>query len=211
MKKIAVLIIVMSLTITLVPQIVYSASESYVIGSITGTHRELPGYYYRHPYLLASGRDEVEFVGFRLINVENGKKYRIRPNHLSYFYQGLPGGEYTLTRKRNDRPNYKEPKIIDIFRFTVEPGTIVNLGTMDIVLDGKPSESLSTLGKKERGTYIYIYSYERERGDEAYEKPLDWFRRKKSKAVAGLGDRIVNVDTGTTSEKDGSKVVIEMN
>ena len=90
---------------------------------------------------------------------------------------------------------------------------MVNMGTIAIVLDGEPRELLYSLGTHDRvrGKYTYSYSYAREKGNEAYTRPLNWFRARKSKAAAALKDRTFNVDTGTTSEKDGSRVVIEIN
>lgn len=212
LKRIAILIIVISLVVAVVPQPVHSSGEAYVVGSIKGTHREVSGYFNRHPYLLSRSEDEVEFIGFRLVDVNSGDTFLIRPNRHGYFYQALPGGEYTLSRKRSDRPSYKEPKTIDILRFKVEPGTLANLGTIGIILDGEPGEFIYSLGghERERGKYTYRYSYLREKGNESYEKPLNWFRTRRSKTAAGLGDRIFNVDANTTTEKDGSEVVIEI-
>jgi hypothetical protein len=155
------------------------------------------------------GIDQVEFYGFRLLRREDGKKLLIRPNHEGYFHQDLPGGEYTLTRKRNDRPGYKEPKTIDIMSFEVEPRTLVNLGTLNIVLDGDPHEFLLSYTKATRGRYTYRYHYEREPGDIAFDGPLNWFREKKPGIAAGFRNRIVREDTAVTAEGDGSKVVLE--
>lgn len=189
-----------------------AADESYVVGRITGTYQHLPGYFYQNPDFLSSGEiDEVEFPGFRLLRVEDGKRFLIRPNHKGYFYQDLPGGKYTLTRKRNDRPGYREPKTIDIMSFEVGSGTLVNLGTMNIILDGEPRESLWWLQNRSKGTYTYRYSYEREPGDRAYDAPLNWFTAKKPGDAAGFGDRVFQEDAAPTDEGDGSKVIIRGN
>ncbi|MCK5307957.1 MAG: hypothetical protein KAJ73_05035, partial [Zetaproteobacteria bacterium] len=127
MKRIAVFMIIMFIVLISVPGLTRSAGESYVIGRITGTFQHLPGYFYKNLYMLRQGIYDVEFTGFRLLRVEDGKSFRIRPIHEGYFHQRLPGGEYTLTRKRNDRPHYKEPKTITIMSFDVKPGTLVIL------------------------------------------------------------------------------------
>ncbi len=209
LKRIAVFMIIVFLALGWAPGLARSTGESYVIGRISGTFQEFPGYFYNNPDVLSRGIDEVEFVGFRLVRSEDGKKHLIRPNHQGYFYQGLLSGEYSLTRKRTDRPGYKEPKTIDILRFEVEPGTLVNLGTINIVLDGDPLESLFTIVDKARGKYTYRYSYERETGHQAFDNTLTWFRKKRSKKAAELGDRISLVDASPTLEKDGSRVVLE--
>jgi hypothetical protein len=202
--------VVVFLSMGWVPGMAQAADESYVIGRITGTYQNLPGYFSHNPdYLFSGEKDEVEFPGFRLLRVEDGKKFLIRPNHEGFFHQGLPAGEYTLTRKRTDRPHYKELKTIDILSFTVDPGTLVNLGTMNIILDGEPHESLRSGQNYSRGTYTYRYRYERDPGESAYSGPLKWFTEKKSKIAASFGDRIVREDSPLTDAGDGSKVVLK--
>jgi hypothetical protein len=183
-------------------------SDSYVIGRITGTHQELPGYFRNNEHLAARGIDEVEFTGFRLVREEDGKSFIIVPNLHGYFYQALPAGMYTLIRKRYDRPGYREPKTIAIMKFEVESGTLVNLGTVHLILDGPPRESLRLMGDNAKGTYTYRYRYERETGDSAYEMPLSWFTDKKPAVKAGFGDKIVQEETQPTREMDGSKVTL---
>jgi hypothetical protein len=202
--------IIVFLALGWTPYLARSTGESYVIGRINGTFQKFPGYFYNNPDVLSRWIDEVEFVGFRLVRSEDSKTYLIRPNQRGYFNQGLPNGEYSLTRKRTDRPGYKEPKTIDILRFTVEPGTLVNLGTINIILDGDPLESLLWLTDRVRGKYTYRYSYEREPGERAFENPYNWFMEKNTKTAAGFGDRVSVVDTGPTLEKDGSKVVLRI-
>ena len=210
LKRIAVFMIIMFIVLISVPGLTRSAGESYVIGRITGTFQHLPGYFYKNLYMLRQGIYDVEFTGFRLLRVEDGKSFRIRPNHEGYFHQRLPGGEYILTRKRNDRPHYKEPKTIDIMRFTVEPGTLVNLGTSNLILDGKPHESLRGFHNDTTGIYTYRYRYERDSGEKAYDAPLNWFTEKKSKIATSFGDRVVREETALTGEWDGSKVVLNL-
>jgi len=211
LKRIAVFMIIMLIVLISVPGLARSNEESYVIGRINGTFQELPGYFYKNTDVLSQGIYEVEFTGFRLLRVEDGKRFRIRPNHEGYFYQRLPGGEYTLTRKRNDRPHYKEPKTIDIMSFTVEPGTLVNLGTSNLVVDGKPHESLWWSRHTTKGTYIYRYRYERDLDGSAFDNPYKWFTEKKPDAAAGFGDRVVREKGAITGEGDGSKVKLMLN
>jgi len=104
-----------------IPGQLFADDESFVIGRMTGTYQRLPGYFYNNPNLLSRGIYEIEFTGFRLLRVPDGKRHFIRPIHEGYFYQDLPKGEYTLTRKRNDRPNFKESKSIDIMKFKIRP------------------------------------------------------------------------------------------
>lgn len=208
MKRIAFFTIIVFLALGLTPSAAQSASESYVIGRMTGTLREFPGYFHNSNQLHEQGINNVEFPGFRLLRVKDGKRFLIRPNRNGFFFQSLPGGEYSLTRKRNDRPGYKEPKTIDILNFTVERRTLVNLGTINIVLDGKPHESLWWSQNATKGTYTYRYHYERDPGDHAYDDPFNWFMRRKSKIAVSFGDRVSVVDTSPTLEKDGSKVVL---
>ena len=210
MKQTAFFIVVVFLSMGWVPGMAQAADKSYVIGRITGTYQNLPGYFSHNPdYLFLGQTDEVEFPGFRLLRVEDGKKFLIRPSHMGYFYQDLPGGRYTLTRKRNDRPDYRERKMIDIMSFEVGSGALVNLGTMNIILDGEPHESLWWGQHYTRGTYTYGYRYERDPGESGYSGPLKWFTEKKSKIAASFGDRVVRVSTAPTDEKDGSQVVLK--
>lgn len=210
MKRIAVFMITMFIVLISVPGLAWSNEKSYVIGRIKGTYQELPGYFNKNLYLLTEGIYDVEFTGFRLLRVEDGKSFRIRPNHEGYFHQRLPRGEYTLTRKRNDRPDYREPKTIDIMSFTVEPGTLVNLGTSNLVLDGEPHESLWLSQYTSKGTYTYRYRYERDSGGSAFDNPYKWFTEKKPDTAAGFGDRVVRENGALTGEGDGSKVELRV-
>ena len=211
MKRIAVFMIIVFIVLISVPGLAQPTGESYVIGRIKGTFQELPGYFNKNLYLLTEGIYDVEFTGFRLLRVEDGKSFRIRPNHEGYFHQRLPGGEYTLTRKRNDRPHYKEPKTITIMSFDVKPGTLVILGTINILLDGKPHESLWWSKNRSKGTYTYRYHYEREPGDSAFDNPYKWFTEKKPDTAADFGGRVVRENSAVTVEGDGSKVVLMVN
>ena len=93
--------------------------------------------------------------------------------------------------------------------FTVEPGTLVNLGTALVILDGEPHESLRSGQDCSRGTCTYRYRYERDPGESAYSGPLKWFTEKKSKIAVSFGDRVVREDSPLTDAGDGSKVFLK--
>ena len=206
-----VLVIVLCLCILPTGQHAYAGGDSHVIGWIAGTHRELPGYFSWHrDEMNSKGVEDVEFTGFKLVNIKDGKAYSIWPNLDGYFYRRLPSGPYTLTRRRNDRPDYREEKTIDLLRFEVRPETIVNLGTISIILDGEPQESLTAIGDNARGRYTYRYGYEREPGDEAFDHPLTWFTDKKPGIAAGLEGKVLRVEAKPSTEKDGSEVVLRL-
>jgi hypothetical protein len=152
------------------------------------------------------GIDDVEFRGFRLLRVEDNKRFQIRPNSKGYFYRDLPSGEYTLTRSRSDRPDHKEPKSIDILKFTVKPESLVNLGTIKIVVNGKPYEWLKLSKSAADGRYTYKYHYERIPGKQAADDPFNWFEDAKPKIVAEFNNSIYIVDTEPTQDKDGSEI-----
>ncbi len=208
MKKLAVSSILFILVTALVPASAISEGGAFVLGRITGTQRELPGYFRNNMNLFMKGVDRVEFRGFRLVRDEDAKSFLIVPGHSGFFYQELPAGHYTLKRLRKDRPGYRESKTIDILRFEVLPDSIVNLGTLNLVLEGRPHESLMLKSNFSKGTYIYRYMYEREAGDSAYDAPLDWFQGKKPDKKEGSSSRIVLVDTAPTDAVDGSRVVL---
>ena len=208
MKRIAGSLIVAVFLSVSFPGFALASRDSHVIGRITGTYQPLPGYFHNNPYMLARGIDKVEFTGFRLTNADSRKVFLIRPNNDGFFHQALPGGDYILTRKRTDRPGYREPKTIDILNFTVDEGTIVNIGTIGIVLDGEPDESLRSMQHSARGTYSYRYRYERITGDSAFDRPMNWFRNKKPDTAAGFGDSVRMEDGAPTDITDGSRVLL---
>jgi len=208
MKRNAVFVVLLASLVFLSPAQGFS-DGSYVIGRITGTQKPLPGFFENNSRLMARGTDRVEFTGFRLVREDDNRKYLIRPNHEGFFYQALPGGTYSLTRKRTDRPDYRQPENIDILRFEVQPGTLVNMGTIDILFEGEPEESLRLYQKGARGTYIYTYHYERDSSDISHSSPLQWFKAKKPGIVSGYEESTVREDAALTSGQDGSRVYIQ--
>jgi hypothetical protein len=185
-----------------------SGDESLVIGRLIGTYQELPGYFQNNMYLIGKGKGEVEFTGFKLVNRVSGRKFIIRPRKKGFFRQELPTGDYDLVRIRKDRPGYKENKIITILPFKVPTGSLVNIGTLQIVLDGKPDESLFLGPQWAKGTYTYQYRYERIIGEKAYEAPFHWSTEKKPEVAAGYGERVINIERDPEELTDRSKVVL---
>jgi hypothetical protein len=206
LKRMMVLILMVLAVTALFTGTAFSNDSSYVIGRITGTQRPLPGYFENNMRLAARGIDRVEFYGFRLIRKTDGETFLLRPTHEGFFYQKLPGGTYTLTRKRNDRPDYRRPKTLDILTFDVDPGTLVNLGTIDLVLEGEPEAKVMHRQKVVKGTFIYRYRYERSVGDQGFLSPLGWFSGKKPDEARGYDGRRVRVETMPASVVDGSRV-----
>jgi hypothetical protein len=200
-------ILIVSVVAGLFPGAALSSDEgSYVFGRITGTQQPLPGYFRNNMRLAARGIYSIEFYGFRLIRKTDGETFVIRPNREGFFYQELPGGTYTLTRKRTDRPDYRQPKALDILTFNVEPGTLVNLGTIDLVLEGEPEAKVRHYQKVVKGTFIYRYRYERSVGEHDYLVPLSWFSGKQPDAAGSYGDKRVRINTVPANVLDGSRV-----
>jgi len=211
MKKIVPFLCILFLIagVGLIPSQARSEGGSYVIGRIQGTHQPLPTWFRGSESLSRQGIEEVELMGFNLLRKTDGKKFFIRPNQEGYFRQALPGGDYTLIRERRDKPNYKEENRIDILEFNVPPGSLVNIGTIDLVFQGKPEESLWDTSWGTQGTYIYHYGYGRKTGAESYTGPLDWFKSRKPKIARELASTARKVQTLPATTKDSSKVVLE--
>ena len=94
--------------------------------------------------------------------------------------------------------------------FTVERGTLVNLGTSNLVLDGKPHESLRLSRHTSKGTYTYRYRYERDSGGSVFDNPYKWFTEKKPDTAADFRNSVVREGAALTDEGDGSKVVLRV-
>ncbi len=186
-----------------------ASDGSHVIGRIAGTRQPLPVYFHGTDSMERQGIEEVEFTGFRLVRKEDGKKYAIYPNREGFFHKALMQGHYSLIRDRRDRPAYREEGTIVILEFDAPSGTVVNLGTLDLVLSGKPSEFLGTYGRTTRGKYIYRYGYERRGGPLAYQEPLEWFGKRKPGIVEKTGSRVLEVEDAPAPAQDSSEVVLE--
>lgn len=186
-----------------------AAEDSHVVGRLTGTIQPIPGYFSRSNKLIADNYNP-EFLGFRFINSQTGKKVKMRPDSNGYFSKSLGPGTWVLERHRNDRVNGDVPKVFQIMTFDVPEGSLVNLGTIRIVLDGEPKETIFVRGGSDSGTYIYTYHYERGGGSDDFSWPVDNFKRKDAKAFEQYKNSIVEIKESITTEKDGSKVRIKV-
>ncbi|UCG38365.1 MAG: hypothetical protein JSV00_09275 [bacterium] len=182
--------------------------DPWVIGRIQGAHQPLPGFFHDSPRIWMQQIDDVEFAGFRLRSDGDSRDYAIRPNRDGFFMQKLPPGQYTLVRVRTDRPGFREDKLMPILPFTVPPASLVNLGTVNLVLLGPPSEHLVMGSFHATGTYLYRYRYERDASGTAYGEPLDWFRSRKAKVMVQLEGNVADVQRSPVEGEDSSEVVL---
>jgi hypothetical protein len=183
-------------------------NEAVVIGRLTGTLHDPPRSFAGNTFTSGRDRGSVEFRGFRLVRHGDGGSFAIRPGRSGYFSQKLPPGEYDLVRKRRDRPSSAEDRQIRILTFVVPPGSLVNIGTMDIVLEGPPEETLYRSKSRQRGKYIYYYKYQRSRGKEAMSAPLEWYSGKNPDTLADFSHRIVTVEKEPAKHTDGSRLIL---
>ena len=56
-----------------------AAEDSHVVGRLTGTIQPIPGYFSRSNKLIADNYNP-EFLGFRFVNSQTGKKVKMRPD-----------------------------------------------------------------------------------------------------------------------------------
>jgi hypothetical protein len=201
-------IFVLSVSSTVVSVHAQRDSKSVVIGRLKGTWQELPGYFAHNPEFLSRSKDSVEFKGFRLRNLRTGKNFIIRPFKSGFYSQRLPEGEYEMLRVRRDKPGYREEKTINILYFSVPGASLVNLGTLRIVLQGAPHESLTWGQEWAKGTYTYRYGYERVTGIEAYDAPLHWYSEKNPEYSVDYEKRIILIENDPTELVDSSRLVI---
>ena len=200
--------VVLILSCTTAPVPTQLSDRSVVIGSLKGTLHKPPHSFLGNSPQVGGDRGSVEFQGFKLVERDNGKTFSIRPLGDSFFRQTLPPGEYNLVRKRRDRPSYKEDKSLRILTFTVPENSLVNLGTLEIVLEGPPDESLFPSYRGRKGRYIYHYRYERMRGADAMKAPLEWFSGKNPDAVTGYTGGVVEVADTPTDTIDSSRFLL---
>jgi len=193
-----------------VPAHARTGSESYVVGRLTGTLYRPPHSLLGNSPSVGGDRGSVEIKGFRLVRVSDGKAFLIRPLLDGYFQQSLPPGEYSLVRQRRDRPSYKEEDRIRILPpFNVPESSLVNLGTLEIVLQGKPEQTMfSPSHKQGKGTYLYRYRYERSPGEEALLAPLGWFRQKETAAASSPSRKDITIESLPTGEADSSRFTL---
>ena len=183
----------------------HASQESVIIGRLFGSTQPLPDFF-RGNVNLNANNIEPEFLGFRFVNSQSGKKIKMRPDSLGYFSKSLEPGTWTFERFRTDRPNTDDPKVIEIMTFDVPPGSLVNLGTIIIVVDGKPTERLHIRKNWEEGTFVYTYNYFRSDSAEDNAWPLENLKRKKPKTLEKYKDRIVEITDPVTTDADSSRV-----
>ena len=200
--------VVLILSCTTVPIHTRSGNSSFLVGSLKGTLHEPPHSFLGNSPQVGGNRGSVEFHGFRLIRRDDGKTFLIRPLGDSFFQQILPPGVYDLVRERRDRPSYKEDESVRILTFTVPENSLVNLGTLEIILEGPPDESLFRPSTAPKGTYTYHYRYKRTMGADAMEAPLEWFSEKNPDAAAGYTGGVVEVTNSPTDTIDSSRFTL---
>jgi len=208
MKKYRVFFVVGILIIVLVLPALGTAiaeTDSYVVGRLFGSTQPLPDFFKGNVNLMANNV-EPEFLGFRFVNSQSGKKVKMRPDSKGYFSKSLGPGRWTFERLRNDRPGGEGPKVLEIMTFDVPAGSLVNLGTIIIVVDGKPTERLRIKKSMDEGTYDYTYRYERSDSEEDNTWPLDNLKRKDSKTLEKYQDSTVEVKDPVTTDLDSSRV-----
>jgi len=156
-------------------------------------------------------RDFPEFRFFRIVNSESGKKININPLRSNgYFAKSLKPGTWVLERQRKDSTGEGRGEILKIMTFEVPEGSLINLGTLQIVLDGTPEETLRPFGGggSTEGAYVYTYHYERVDGEADQIWPVDHLKTKKPKIFDKYKDNVVNVSEPITSESDNSRIII---
>ena len=181
------------------------ATSSIVIGRLTGTIHPLPGFFYMSD---VADVDKIEILDFQIVSEDGLVEGFFRPDSRSYFAKELPPGTYTVRRHRRDRPYYRGDKYINIVTFHLDPGMLVNLGTIQLVLEGPPQEYYYSTGYEDKGEYTYSYHYNRVSGDESYSAPLARFRKKRPDVYERYLNRIQKNMDVITSKFDSSLFVL---
>lgn len=178
--------------------------ESHVVGRLNGTVQPLPGFF-RNNNTLTANRDFPEFLGFRFTHSQSGRRVTIRPGHSGFFSRSLEPGTWTFERHRRDRPTGEGPEVLEIMTFDVPKSSLVNLGTFNIVLEGEPEETLFLSRRRDQGTYIYTYHYERGEGADDFAWPVDHLRDRDSDTLKRFQDNIVEIRDPVTTGTDQSQ------
>ena len=181
------------------------STSSIVIGRLTGTIHPLPGFFYMSD---VADVDKIEILDFQIVSEDGLVGGFFRPDSSSYFAKEIQPGTYTLRRHRRDRPSYRGNKYINIVTFRIEPGTLVNLGTIQLILEEPPQEDYYSLGIGAKGEYIYNYHYEKMSGKESYDAPLARFRQKRPDVYNRYLNRMQENRDEVTTEFDSSFFVI---
>lgn len=185
----------------------YASQDSVVVGRLFGSTQPLPGFFSGNITLMANNV-YPEFLGFRFVNSQSGKKIKMRPDGMGFFLKSLEPGTWTFERLRNDLPGGDGPKVFEIMTFNVPPGKLVNLGTIIIVLDGKPTERLRVKKNWQEGTYIYTYHYVLSDSAEDNTWPVDNLKRKKPDVLERYKNSIVEIIDPITPDLDSSRVIL---
>lgn len=182
-----------------------AAEDSHIVGRLLGTVHPLPGFF-RNNNTLVANNDYPEFLGFRFVNSQSGKKTNMRPDSNGYFSKSLEPGTWVLERFRKDRPSGDAVKVFEIMTFDVPERALVNLGTIRIVLEGEPQETFRIRAGEQKGTYIYTYNYERSGSADDFSWPIDNLKRKQSKIFEEYQSNIVDVNEPVTTQTDSSMI-----
>ena len=104
----------------------------------------------------------------------------------------------------------RDLEFVRILNQKTTPSKLINLGTINLILDGKPRESLYGRGDYEKGVYTYTYRYQRDSEDTAYASPLNWLRARRQKVYDRLRNKLTEIKAEPTTDRDSSRVVIEV-
>ena len=66
----------------------YAAQDSVVVGRLFGSTQPLPGFF-RGNITLMANKFYPEFLCFRFVNSHTGKKIKMRPESMGYFFKSL--------------------------------------------------------------------------------------------------------------------------
>jgi len=211
MKRHALCLTLLLIVVIFVPstaKVAFAEEDSYFVGRLLGTVQPLPKFFQTSTQLMTQ-RDYPEFRFFRIVNTQSGKKININPLRSNgYFGKSVGPGTWILERNRKDSTGDGRGKVIEIMTFEVPKGSLINLGTLQIVLDGEPKETLKQGVSSTEGEYIYTYSYMRAEGAEASIWPVDNLKNKKSKVYDRYQGNIVDVKEPLTAETDNSKIIL---
>ncbi|UCF31303.1 MAG: hypothetical protein JSV26_02475 [bacterium] len=159
-------------------------AEGQVVGRILGVDLTVPYLFKRDMrYQNSLNPYRPRIRGFTIVGRDSGFRKRLSTDRRGFFVKTVPAGNYSLIRSRVDRDDWKGEKTISILDFSVAPGQLVNLGTIDIV-HGEPVEIYRyDFGSHMEGRYLYRYHYGRDDSEQGFSAPLDYLReRKKGKS-----------------------------
>ena len=190
-------------------------NEAVVVVRLKGTVMGLPGFF-AGEQLHQPGGENFEILGFEIAG-RNGIRVRVRPLERGFVAKAVPAGDYVLRRVRRDRPSGDGEGEIEILSFSVRSGELVNLGTVKVVLEGPPLETLrmspgyrpGTFDFSMVGIYLYTYRYERVEGEASHAEPMEWFRDRHSEVYGRFRNGSTTLSPAVTSESDRSVFTVE--